>query len=85
MSRPAGRVSALELRFLVLDDRRDWPVVQILVDGREALVDQLPGWQGFDPVDMLGDWSPLLPEKRGAEWRCTAVRAASRAAVSSRR
>jgi hypothetical protein len=73
MSRPAGHVSALQLRFLVLNDRTDWPVVQILVDGREAFVDQLPGWLGFDPADMLGDQSPLLPVEGGrrvAVYRC---------------
>ena len=62
------------LRFLVLDDRPDWPVVQILADGREAFADQLPGWQGFDPEDMLGDQSPLLPEDQGrrvAVYRCS--------------
>ena len=74
MSRPAGHVSALELRFLVLDDRTDWPVVQVFVDGREAFVDQRPGWQGFDPADMLGDQSPLLPldgGRRVAVYRCS--------------
>jgi hypothetical protein len=74
MSRPVGHLSALQLRFLVLNDRPDWPVVQILVDGREAFVDQLPGWQGFDPADMLGDQSPLLPDdlgRRVAVYRCS--------------
>jgi hypothetical protein len=74
MSRPAVHVSALELRFLVLDGRRDWPVVQILIDGREAFVDRLPGWQGFDPAKMLGSSSPLLPQYPGcriAVYRCS--------------
>lgn len=74
MSRPAGHVSALQLEFLVLNDRPDWPVVQILVDGHEAFVDQLPGWQGFDPADVLGDQSPLLPVdggRRVAVYRCS--------------
>jgi len=69
-----GRVSALGLRFVVLDDRPDWPVVQILADGRDAFADALPGWQGFDPADMLGDQSPLLPEDHGrrvAVYRCS--------------
>ena len=43
----AALVVALELRFLVLNNRLDWPVVQILVDGREPFTDQLPGWQGL--------------------------------------
>jgi hypothetical protein len=57
-----------------LNDRPDRPVVQILVDGRKAFADQLPGWQGFDPADMLGDQSPLLPEdlgRRVAVYRCS--------------
>jgi hypothetical protein len=69
-----GRVSALGLRFAVLDDRPDWPVVQILVDGRDSFADALPGWQGFDPAEMLGDQSPLLPEDHGrrvAVYRCS--------------
>jgi hypothetical protein len=73
MSRPAG-LSTLQLRFLVPSDRPDWPVVQILVDGHEAFVDQLPEWQGFDPEDILGDRSPLLPEdlgRRVAVYRCS--------------
>jgi hypothetical protein len=53
MSHIAGHVSVLELRFLILDDRPYWPVVQILADGHEAFVDKLPEWQGFDPADML--------------------------------
>lgn len=68
------RVSTLELRFLVLDDRLDWPVVQMLVDGREAFTDRLPGWQGFDPVGIFGDRSPFLPGDAGrrvAVYRCS--------------
>jgi hypothetical protein len=68
-------VSTIRLRFLNLNDRRDWPVVQILVDDREAFVDHLPRWQGFDPADILGDQSPLLPQggagRRVAVYRCS--------------
>jgi hypothetical protein len=74
MSLAARHVSTLELRFMVLNNRLDWPVVQVLVDGREAFTDQLPGWQGFDPADILGDRSPLLPEEPGrrvAVYRCS--------------
>ena len=74
MSRLAGHVSTLQLQFLVLDGQPDWPVVQILVDGREAFVDRLPEWRGFDPADMLGDRSPLLPVDQGrrvAVYRCS--------------
>jgi hypothetical protein len=73
MSRLSEHVSVIALRFLVLKDRTDWPTVQILADGREAFVDQLPEWQGFDPADMLGDQSPLLPDDQGrrvAVYRC---------------
>jgi hypothetical protein len=65
MNRLSGHVSVLQFRFLILNDRPDWPAVRVLVDGREAFADQLPGWQGFDPADMLGDQSPLLPEDGG--------------------
>ena len=43
MSSRAGHLSELQLRFVVLDGQPEWPAVQILVDGREAFVDQLPG------------------------------------------
>jgi hypothetical protein len=74
MKRPVRHVSTLELRFLVHDNRPDWPAVQMLVDGRDAFTDQLPGWRGFDPADVLGDRSPLLPEdlgRRVAVYRCS--------------
>jgi len=74
MNPAVQHVSTLGLRFLVLNNRLDWPVVQILVDDREAFTDQLPGWQGFDPADMLGDRSPLLPDNQGrrvAAYRCS--------------
>jgi hypothetical protein len=67
-------LSTLQLRFHVLGDRIDRPVVQILVDGREAFVDQVPGWIGFDPADLLGEESPLWPEdlgRRVAVYRCS--------------
>lgn len=70
----ARHLSELRLGFFVVNNRSDWPVVQILVDGREAFVDQLPGWQGFDPADILGDQSPLLPVdggRRVAVYRCS--------------
>src|SRR5690348_223807 len=43
MNRSVRYASTVELRFLVLSDRLDWPVVQILVDGRDASTDQLSG------------------------------------------
>jgi hypothetical protein len=73
MSRTARHLSTLQLRPLVIDSP-DWPVVQILVDGREAFGDQVPGWRGFDPADVLGDNSPLLPDdlgRRVAVYRCS--------------
>jgi hypothetical protein len=33
---PVGHVSVLQLRFLVANDKPDWPVVQVLANGREA-------------------------------------------------
>jgi hypothetical protein len=43
MGRRVWHVSTLGLRSLVLNKRLDWPVVQILIDGREAFTDRLPG------------------------------------------
>lgn len=64
--RPArGGLSILSLQFEVIDDHPDWPVVSILVDGRDPFAAVAPGWRGFDPAEMLGPRSPLLPADRG--------------------
>lgn len=76
-------LSILSLRFEVVDDRPDWPVVRVLVDGRDPFAAVAPGWRGFDPAEILGPDSPLLPADQGGAWRCTAARAGSPAAVSS--
>lgn len=62
-----GGLSVLSLRFEVVDDRPDWPVVRVLVDGRDPFADVAPGWRGFDPAEILGPDSPLLPADQG--WR----------------
>ncbi len=56
------------------DGHPDYPVVTILVDGRDALArhgDQ--GYKGFSPAEILGPDSPLLPQaapRRVAVYRC---------------
>jgi hypothetical protein len=53
----------------------DWPVVTILLDGSEFLSDTSRSeYMGFDPSEMLGDDSPLLPvvpPRRVAVYRCS--------------
>jgi hypothetical protein len=49
----------------VIDDRQDWPVVSVLADGRDPFVAVAPGWRGFDPAEILGRRSPLLPVDQG--------------------
>lgn len=60
-----GDLSVLSLRFEVIDDRPDWPVVSVLVDGRDPFAAVAPGWRGFDPAKLLGRGSPLLPADQG--------------------
>jgi hypothetical protein len=66
-------LAVLSLRFEVVDDRPDWPVVRILVDGRDPFAAVAPGWRGFDPAEILGPDSPLLPadQRRVAVYCCT--------------
>ncbi|MFF0266336.1 hypothetical protein [Kribbella sp. NPDC004536] len=62
----------LTLEFEVRDDRPDWPVVTIRVNGRDLFGQD--GWQGFDPAQILGDGSPLVPDDHGrrvAVYRCS--------------
>lgn len=62
----AGRgLSVLSLQFEVVDSRPDWPVVRVPVDGRDPFAGVAPGWRGFDPPEILGPHSPLLPADRG--------------------
>lgn len=60
-----GGLSVLSLRFEVLHDRTDWPVVRVLADGQDPFAAAAPGWRGFDPAEMLGPRSPLLPADQG--------------------
>jgi hypothetical protein len=71
---PKRDFSFLSLQFQVLDDRPDWPVVQVLVDGKDPFARAATDWRGFDPAKMLGTHSPLLPEDLGqrvAVYRCS--------------
>ncbi len=60
-----GGLSILSLQFEVVDDRPDWPVVRVLVDGQNPFASVAPGWRGFDPAKMLGPRSPFLPADQG--------------------
>lgn len=65
----------LTLRFDPDADRPDYPVVSILIDG-EDLVAGTPqaNFMGFDPAEILGTDSPLLPTtspRRVAVYRCS--------------
>jgi hypothetical protein len=65
VSQVAEGLSLLTLRFDVLDDRPDWPVVTILVDSEEPFRSVAAGWRGFDPAQILGEDSPLKPADAG--------------------
>jgi hypothetical protein len=58
-------LSVLSLRFQIVDNRPDWPVVSVLVDGQDPFAAATSGWRGFDPEKMLGPDSPLLPADLG--------------------
>jgi len=60
-----GGLSVLSLQFEVVDDRPDWPVVRVLVNGQDPFAAVAPGWRGFDPAKILGLRSPLLPVDQG--------------------
>jgi hypothetical protein len=61
----AGSLFVLSLKFEVVDDRPDYPVVRFLVDGRDPFAVAAPGSLGYDPAKILGPRSPLLPEDQG--------------------
>lgn len=68
-----GHVSLLNLEVHSRENP-DWPVVRILVDGVDPFENVAPGWLGFDPDDILGPESPLLPatgNRRVAVYRCS--------------
>lgn len=60
-----GGLRILSLRFEVVANRPDWPVVRVLVDGQDPFGAVAPGWRGFDPAEMLGPRSPFLPVDQG--------------------
>jgi hypothetical protein len=67
-------ISVLALEFEVLDDRPDWPVLTVRVDGKDPFAKVAKDWQGFDPGKMLGPYSPLVPSDNGrrvAVYRCS--------------
>jgi hypothetical protein len=67
-------LSILVLEFEVLDDRPDWPVVTIRVDGNDPFTKVAKDWRGFDPSKMLGPHSPLVPDDNGrrvAVYQCS--------------
>lgn len=64
-SAASGGLSLLSLDFEVANGRRDWPAVRILVNGKEPFATVAPGWRGFDPAEVLGPRSPLLPADQG--------------------
>lgn len=69
----SGHVSLLNLEIHP-HENPDWPVVRILVDGADPFETVAPGWRGFDPDDILGPRSPLLPgteDRRVAVHRCS--------------
>ena len=72
-------ISALELRVERngTDGHPDYPVVTILIDGRETLARHgRRGYKGFSPTQMLGARSPLLPgdtPRRIAVYGCCGI------------
>lgn len=50
---------------IVADDRPDWPVVSVLVDGLDPFAAAASGWRGLDPAAILGPGSPLPPAEPG--------------------
>jgi len=67
-------LSVLALEFQVLGERPDWPVLTIRVDGKDPFTEVAKGWRGFDPAEMLGPNSPLIPGDAGrrlAVYRCS--------------
>jgi len=64
--RPAvAGLSVLSLRVEVANSGPDWPVVSIQVDGDDPFHAVAEGWLGFDPAEILGPESPLLPTAFG--------------------
>jgi hypothetical protein len=74
-ARPADHdLSTLSLQFQVLDDRPDWPVAAVMVNGQDPFAEIAKDWRGFDPAEILGPHSPLYPVGHGrrvAVYRCS--------------
>jgi len=69
----SGHVSLLNLEIHP-HENPDWPVVRIVVNGTDPFETLAPGWLGFDPDEILGSRSPLLPgtdDRRIAVYRCS--------------
>lgn len=65
-ARPADSgLSVLSLQFEVAHSGPDWPVVSIQVNGNDPFEDVANDWLGFDPAEILGPESPLLPTAFG--------------------
>ncbi|GAA2839535.1 hypothetical protein [Kribbella solani] len=56
--------SVLTLGFDVPGNNPDWPLVTILVDGKNPFAKVAPDWQGFDPADLFGPPRPAGPASR---------------------
>lgn len=64
----------LTLVFEVVDDRPDWPMLGIRVNGRHPFEGVAELWRGFDPAAILGADAPLVPDDAGqrvAVYRCS--------------
>jgi hypothetical protein len=71
---PDGGLSVLSLHVDVIESGPDWPVVTIRVDGQDPFSGVARDWRGFDPAEMLGTGSPMLPDdlgRRVALYRCS--------------
>ncbi|WP_143448411.1 hypothetical protein [Kineosporia sp. A_224] len=69
-----ARTTELTLAFEVPRGNPDWPTVSVLFDGKPAFERVAPEWAGFDPDEILGRASPLLPVhpwRRVAVYRCS--------------
>ena len=68
------RFSVLTLSFEIVDNRPDWPVLSISVDGKNPFAQVAKEWRGFDPGEILGTGTPLVPDDAGhrvAVYRCS--------------
>lgn len=65
-----GATLQLNLQVQINPDNPDWPRLTVHTDGINPFEQVAPEWQGFDPDEMLGKRSPLLP---AGPWRRVAV------------